>query len=305
VLTGSSQAYEVVAAYLGRQADVLAALGPAVRASEPDAVHQMRVACRRLRATLRTFDEVLGGAEADQLAGELQWLGGVLGAARDAEVQSDRMADRMPHRQPEVAGRIRRHFGAAGTSARAEVVAALDSPRFRELLTALDRLLAKPPLRPQAQADAEQVIPVAVRRSYRKVSRRMRLASRIPAGQDRDVALHQARKAAKHARYAAEVAEPVFGRDARRFARKMAAVQSVLGEHQDAVVGRDLAVELATRAERAGESAFWYGAWYATEDDLASHLQAEGWRAWRKASRRRHRRWLAAARQGSHPGGHA
>jgi CHAD domain-containing protein len=298
-LTGVSPAYQVVTAYLGRQAHALAAQEPAVRTNQPDAVHQMRVACRRLRATLRTFDSVIGGAEPERLAGELRWLGGVLGAARDAEVQADRMAGRSGlagggQQLEEMASRIRGHFAAAGANARDDVVTALNSPRYLELRAALDRLLAEPQPGPQAQTAAEQAIPEAVLRSYRKVSRRMRRAGRVPAGPDHDVALHQARKAAKQARYAAEAAGPVFGRDARRFARHMAGLQTVLGEHQDAVVGRELASQLAGDAGQAGESAFWYGAWYAAEGGLASGLESRGWRAWRKASRRRYRRWLCA-----------
>jgi CHAD domain-containing protein len=300
VLTGSSPAGQVVADYLGRQAQALAELEPAVRANQPDAVHKMRVACRRLRASLRTFGSVVAAAQTERLADELRWLGGVLGTARDAEVQADRMAGRIRHglagdeRQlAEMASRIRGHFAAAGADAMNEVVTTLDSPRFSELRAAVDRLAADPPPGPQAQAAAAHVIPGAVAGSYRKVARRMRNARRIPAGQDRDVALHQARKAAKQARYAAEAAEAVFGGAAGKLAKKMAALQSVLGEHQDAIVGRELAGVLARQAEQAGESAFWYGAWYAAEEGLAASLQERGWRAWRKASRKRYRGWLS------------
>jgi CHAD domain-containing protein len=310
---GSPQApaQQVVAGYLGKHAQALAALDPKVRAFEPDAVHQMRVASRRLRAALRTFGSVIGGAETERLAAELRWLGGVLGVARDAEVQADRMTERLRLAGAEgrsrpssggqrpldaAASRIRSHFAAA--SATDDVIAALDSQRYRDLLTMLDHMLAEPPLGPHARAAAELVLPAAVRRSHRKVWRRMRRAGRLPAGQELDMALHQARKAAKQARYAAEAAEPVFGGDARRFARKMAKMQSVLGEHQDAVVGRELARELGAQAERAGESAFWYGVWFAGEDELAGRLQPRAWRTWRKASRRRHRRWLDANRDG-------
>ncbi len=61
-------------------------MDPMVRRDEPDSVHQMRVATRRLRSTLRTFGRVLRRADTAHLAAELKWLGGVLGEARDAEV---------------------------------------------------------------------------------------------------------------------------------------------------------------------------------------------------------------------------
>ena len=67
-----SSAGDVVLAYLRLQAHALKTLEPRARADEFDAVHQMRVATRRLRAALRTFGHVTG---AEHLAGELRWLG--------------------------------------------------------------------------------------------------------------------------------------------------------------------------------------------------------------------------------------
>jgi hypothetical protein len=54
----SSSAGEVVLAYLRQQAHTMMSLEPMVRADEFDSVHQMRVATRRLRATLRSFGRV-------------------------------------------------------------------------------------------------------------------------------------------------------------------------------------------------------------------------------------------------------
>jgi CHAD domain-containing protein len=59
---------------------------------------------------------------------------------------------------------------------------------------------------------------------------------RAPAGQSTDEALHQARKAANRARYASEAMAPGIGKKASRFANQMKKVQSVLGDHQDAVI---------------------------------------------------------------------
>ena len=77
-----SSAGDVVLAYVRVQAHTLKTLEPAVRADEFDSVHQMRVATRRLRAVLRTFDQVIPRTDSEHLAGELQWLGRELGAAR-------------------------------------------------------------------------------------------------------------------------------------------------------------------------------------------------------------------------------
>lgn len=84
--TRHSTAGEVVLAYLGAQAARLSALDLAVRRDKADAVHQLRVTTRRLRSTLQAFPAVLSAPATSSLREELKWLGGVLGAARDAEV---------------------------------------------------------------------------------------------------------------------------------------------------------------------------------------------------------------------------
>ena len=87
----------------------------------------------------------------------------------------------------------------------------------------------------------------------------MRRARHTPAGPARDAALHQARKSARRARYAAEAASPATGKQARRFARQMKQVQSVLGDQHDAVLARQAARDLGIGAYLAGENAFTYG----------------------------------------------
>jgi CHAD domain-containing protein len=120
----------------------------------------------------------------------------------------------------------------------------------------------------------------------------MRCARRAPAGRELETALHEARKAAKRARYAAEALRPVCGKPARRFGRQMKRVQSVLGEHQDAVITRQCLRDLAVRAALAGENAFAYGVMYEAEAERARQLQGQARRTWKKASAARHRRWL-------------
>jgi inorganic triphosphatase YgiF len=66
-LTPASPAGEVVLAYLREQARTLLSLDPLVRRDEPDSVHQMRVAARRLRSTLRSFGKVLRRGDTERL----------------------------------------------------------------------------------------------------------------------------------------------------------------------------------------------------------------------------------------------
>jgi CHAD domain-containing protein len=289
-----ASAGDVVQAYLRIQAHVVRTLEPGVRTDEYDAVHQMRVATRRLRAALRVFGQVTDG---EHLAGELQWLGRELAAARDGEVLSEHLRDSLRPRPPElligpVQARIQGHYAPRRAAAHTALLETLDSQRYNRLLAELDRLTAGPPRGPLAAAPARDVLPAAVRRAYRQAKRRIRRARHTPSGPARDVALHQARKSARRARYAAETAIPAVGKPARKFAKQMKRVQSVLGEHQDAVLARQAARDLGIGAHLAGENAFTYGLLYEHELRQAERLDTRAAQVWRKASRRKHRRWM-------------
>jgi CHAD domain-containing protein len=292
-----SSAADVVLAYLRIQAHALETLEPAVRADEFDAVHKMRVATRRLRATLRTFGQVIPRADTEQLAAELQWLGRTLGSARDDEVLAAHLRDSLRPTPPEVLigpvqARVQGHFAPRRAQAHAAAIEALDSPRYHRLLAELDGVTAGRPRGPQAQAPAREVLPDAVRRAYRQAKRRMKKARHTPAGPARDVALHRARKSARRARYAAEAVTPAAGQRARTFAKQMKRVQSVLGQHQDAVLARQAARDLGIGAHLAGENAFTYGLLHEREVHQARRRQAEARHVWRRASRPRYRRWM-------------
>jgi CHAD domain-containing protein len=297
VRTAATPAADVIRDYLLWGADRLLSLDPLVRQDEPDAVHQMRIMTRRLRSVLQAFDDVVS-RPGDQLAGELKWLGGILGSARDAEVLGDHLQanlDRMPVEQVigPIRARISGHFAATRAEARRAVLTALDSERYFALLDDLEQLgVARAGPADPGRAAASVALPPAIARTYRRTRRRVRRARTAAPGPAKAAAWHDVRKAAKRARYAAEAVEPVLGGDARRFARQMKRVQAVLGEHQDTVVARQAAREIGMRAHLSGENAFSYGMLYQLDACDDAGLLDEADRAWQRASRRRYRRWL-------------
>ncbi|HEY2507256.1 MAG TPA: CYTH and CHAD domain-containing protein [Streptosporangiaceae bacterium] len=295
-LTAASPAGEVIRRYLRSQADALTALDPMVRMSEPGSVHKMRITARRLRSALQAFGEV-AAESAGQVTEDLKWLGGLLGTARDAEVLSAHLHANLGRLPVElvigpVQARVQGHFASTGADGRRAVLAALDTPRYFALLNGLDRLADTPALAGPGSNPATRVLPPAVRRAYRRTRRRMDRARDLQPGQTADAALHEARKAAKRARYAAEAVMPAFGHDARRFAGQMKNIQSVLGEHQDTVAARQALRQLGINAHLAGENAFSYGVLYEQNACDARELRTEAVRAWQHAARPRYRRWL-------------
>ncbi|MEV7089600.1 CYTH and CHAD domain-containing protein [Streptomyces sp. NPDC093085] len=286
---GAATAGDHILGYLRTQVAAIVAQDPAVRRDLPDSVHQLRVATRRLRSALRTYRKVLDRNVTDPVGAELKWLAAELGVDRDHEVLSERLTARVDAVPGTlllgpVQARLRIWRAGGRTGSRARTVAVLDSERYLTLLATLDALLAAPPLRPGAAGKPEKVLPAQIHRVYDGLAARIEDALTLPPGPDRDLALHDARKAAKRARYAAEAAAPALGKPATRFARRVKAVQTLLGDHQDSVVAREVLRDLAVRAHAAGESAFVWGMLYGQEQALAARRERELPEVWAAAS---------------------
>jgi CHAD domain-containing protein len=281
---------EVVLAYLRGQFEELLHLDLLVRRDEPDAIHRMRVAARRMRAALQEFRRLIRGAEAESVVDELRWLGRELGRARDEEVLCDLLVTRIgevpvENRLGPVQARVAGHFAPRMAAAEVNLRAVLDSTRYLELLNDLEAFLAAPPFTAAAEEPAAGTLPRLVRRSRRRVNRRMRTAAAADGG-ERDSALHEARKAAKRARYAAEVASPVVGKPARKSAKAFKKIQSTLGDQHDAVIATEALRDLGIRAYGAGESAFTYGLLHERLSERAARLADRAEDEWERAARR-------------------
>ncbi|MFI0900253.1 CHAD domain-containing protein [Streptomyces sp. NPDC020983] len=268
---------EAVMNRLGSQVDALLRSDAGTRTDAPDALHQMRSAARRLRSVLRAHRRVLDRSRTDRVARELHWLTGVLADARDHEVLARRLpaqAARLRRLDPDpavraairgLAGRLREQEGARHAAAWGRAVAALGSPRYFALLDDLDGLLADPPLRRRARRPAGKQLRKAAEADRRRLTRRLAAAERAGDGREREVALHQVRKAARRARHTAEVALPYGGKRARRLRKRTKELQQVLGDHQDAAVARGALVSLAGEAHGTGTDTFGYGLLHAVQ----------------------------------------
>jgi CHAD domain-containing protein len=155
------------------------------------------------------------------------------------------------------------------------------------LRAALDDLVRRSPLTSRADRPARKELPRHVARAARRLDRAVATVvdpTIEPA--ERDVAVHEARKAGKRLRYATEVALPVVGKDAKRFAKAMKGFQTALGEHQDTVVARRALRELG------GQNGFAFGVLYGRDAARAARIEEELPGLWATAWTRRHRRWL-------------
>ena len=127
-----------------------------------------------------------------------------------------------------------------------------------------------------------------------------RLAKRAKAVLDDEEALpggapddewHQARIAAKRARYAGEAVAPVLGAEAKAFAEQMERVTEILGEHQDAADAG--AADPGDGCERRRARQFHPRRAVRSRARAGYGDRREFARLWPKVSRRKWRRWLA------------
>jgi CHAD domain-containing protein len=279
-VTAGSAAGDVVLAYIRKQVLAIARYDPLVRRDAPDAVHQMRVASRRARSALQAFGQIIDRDATRSLGEELKWLAAGLGHARDSEVMQARLIAELAAIPADlvvgpVAARITGHFTAELAQAGKTALDALDGPRYLRLRDGLEVLLADPPLTPLAGREAGKALVKPVRRTARRLRRALAAvpAAEDPAAEDRDTAIHEARKAAKRARYAAEAAAPALGGPASRQAAQAKELQELLGDHHDSVVTRTVLRDLADQARSAGEDTFTYGVMYERQACAAAGIE--------------------------------
>ena len=204
-------------------------------ANDPEKVHQMRVASRRLRAALRLFEAVLPPA-AGSLQDELAWIAAALGEVRDLDVQIASLARAGSglRAESEALGAVLCLLDARRSAARQALHSALATHRFATLVTGLRDLAEQPG--PDRADDGLDVADLLIRRTHR----RLRKAGEQLHPEASPATLHRARIRAKQFRYALECFSELYGKPARRLIRRAVRLQDVLGGAQDAAVLQEL-----------------------------------------------------------------
>jgi CHAD domain-containing protein len=261
-----ARAGKAVRAYVADQVEKIKHYDVLVRQDADDAVHQLRVATRRLRSVLRVYGKIIPTGD---LGADLQWLGQQLSVARDLEVQYERIREALSQLPTElvvgpVEARLTRHFAPEQEKARKTVLQTLRSKRYLQLLDRLDTLVTDPPLTRKASRRARRELPKHLSRAGRKVGKRFK------AGE-----IHRARKAAKRVRYGLELAGPMLGKPADEARKRAKTFTKQGGEYQDSVVARPLLRALGMQAQAAGENGFTFGLLYGRELATAERAQRE------------------------------
>jgi inorganic triphosphatase YgiF len=230
-------------------------------ASDPEYIHQMRVATRRLRACLRLFAPLLPADLAEQLLPPLREMMGLLGAARDLDVLLAEIAAPVLAALPDeprlaaLAGIITDHRHAA----RAHANRYLESCRHGQAMLHLTaRLNQAPFVEPHDSGSTVDFAAARLRRLRRKVKRLVE-----EARLDDPTTLHALRIGIKRLRYALEFFAPLARRKTRRrLAERLAEVQTTLGQLNDLASAGRLLMDCAGADRRLREAVTLIGGWH-------------------------------------------
>ncbi|MFN3889725.1 MAG: CHAD domain-containing protein [Beijerinckiaceae bacterium] len=280
---------DAIAAILDANLGQFVANWPALSPDCPEAVHQMRVALRRLRSALGLFNKAMPCESFARFRAEAKRIASAMGDARDQDV----IRELIEHGPAQALGYETRFEPLLKASARKRAAAyrnvrtLIESPETSRFVLELQAAIARRAWRAGDEIEPALGAPEFARRALDRLDRRARKRGKglvRLAPEQR----HEARIALKNLRYAADFFSSLFGRgkDAKRFGRAIGDLQDALGAYNDAIVARTIVAQIEKAAGApAARAAGAVDGWTARGAvDADGHLGAS-WKAFRKAPR--------------------
>jgi triphosphatase len=264
---------------------------------DPEELHDMRVATRRMRAAMKIFEEPLP-VRVQRFRDEFKWIAGALGEVRDLDVQLERLdgwISSASSRDREPLEALRAVFQERRKKARRSMLRKLDSRRYARFVESFGAFLERGPSR-RAQASRQPILaaaPELIRKPYRKMSKLGNPLTQESSSEE----YHELRKKGKRLRYALEFLSGIYGDRAKDLIKALKELQDVLGDHQDAEVAvahlRELAASRGRSPKLSPETAFVMGGVAHRYEVQARELRSEFPGAY---SRVRGKRWKKVRR---------
>jgi triphosphatase len=252
-----------------------------------EAIHQMRVAMRRLRSAIKVFKDVTAGPELAEVKGDLRWLLAHLGPARDAEVFLSEIVDPVLAAHPDDAGLIalRAHWRRDREAKLAAAIAAVNSRRYAAMILNLGRWVETGDWQAHSHGGArrrlaEPVTAFAARRVGKAVRRLLKeggetLSRLSPENR------HAVRIRGKQVRYAGEFfASLVPRKTTKLYLAELSQLQDVLGQLNDIAVAGS---KLSGKGAEAGSSraAGLVAGWHQSRRSTLLGEADKSWKRWR------------------------
>lgn len=272
VTISNLSAREFVGDVIGRETSQMLRHTPVARlGTDPEGVHQLRVASRRLRSELRLLQPMLEPPWYATTMKELAWLGHTLGGFRDSDVLIALLKEFATADQSLDRAVIDRAMNDR-RALQGKIVRTLSRERYALLIADLARSVVRPPLR-RANLGPRTVVTSQLIGSWDA----LRTASQEVNGTE--TALHQIRILAKRARYATEIAAPFLGDGAHTIVERLVAIQDSLGHQRDLTAVREFVTAWygSPEATRGVDPVDASEAWLQTVD-AAGHISPDSWR---------------------------
>jgi inorganic triphosphatase YgiF len=252
-----------------------------------EAVHQIRVALRRLRSAMSLFGTLIAGPDTEALKDELRWLLKQLGPARDTDVFLSEIIDPVLavfSREPALAA-LHRAFAEEKAEHYRSAFAALNSPRFTSLLLGLGQwveggawLTADGDHTDALARPIETLANELLERRDRKLNKAGRKLGKLSPEQR-----HVVRILGKKLRYALEFFAPLYSdKRSRRALEALAELQERLGVLNDIAVAEQ---RLNLHRDAAGNAHHGWAAglvvgWHSAQTRKLLKQAEEEWRRW-------------------------
>lgn len=219
--------------------------------NSPDALHDMRVATRRLRAAFRDFKEAFGDSTLDPFVEDVRWLAQLLGRIRDSDVFLQWLKDyanTAPASDRPTVDRVIRERQTARARARAALLDALDSSRYLEFKAAFAGLvetdIAAAPASPGSGPSLLDWTNDKIRLQCKRVLKKGRRANLKHLKR-----LHRLRIEFKRLRYTGEFFSSLYPKGLRKLIKKSTRLQDTLGVIHDADVQSTFLREMQEKQE--------------------------------------------------------
>jgi CHAD domain-containing protein len=189
--------------------------------------------------------------------GELGWLAGVLGAVRDLDVQLEAQAAMAESGQHELWADLTSLLLAERETARAQLLAALDSARWERLKNGLTSMVQQGPHRRSTatRLPALAAMPDLIVSRHASVVKAARRAKRSGEAAQ----FHRLRIRCKRLRYSLEFSAELYGGRTKAYTRQLTKLQNQLGLLQDAEVAANRLADLAHTANLPASTIFVMG----------------------------------------------
>lgn len=252
---------------------------------DPELVHQMRVAVRRLRSAISLFAVAAPGIKDAGLIEGLRWLAAQLGLARDWDVFIGEMLPPVVAALPGEEGLIwlQQQAEKIRSEKREQACVAATGQRYHEIMLRLGAWLWRAPWRITAVV-ADLDMPVSIfaaqmlARRYRQVCRRGRRLKVLTAEQR-----HALRIAAKKLRYAAEFFSGLYpGRATKRYIQTLSHLQDEFGALNDQAVAGQLLTQLGGSGRLRERAAGVIIGWHACKTHCQLAAMAQAWKRFRR-----------------------